>query len=101
MAFLDALALANAVTRNPHSPARAVSSYSKSRRSHIRLYQSISYFLTPFYQSNSFILPLLRDTMFEPVTSIGFMNRLVTKLGAGMLASPAAKLVSGYKKSSR
>jgi 2-polyprenyl-6-methoxyphenol hydroxylase-like FAD-dependent oxidoreductase len=96
MAFLDAIALANALNRHRNNMAAAGNYYAKLRRRHVRLYQSISYLLTPFYQSNSTALPLLRDTMFEPVTAIGPANRLITLLGAGMLANPSAQLTESY-----
>jgi len=89
MAFLDALALTTALKNYSNHLPHALSYYAQLRRKHVRMYQAVSYFLTPFYQSNSLLLPMLRDTFFEPVTSVGFMNRFITRLGAGMLGNPA------------
>lgn len=91
MALLDALALATAL-QNCTSTEEASHTYARLRRQHVRWYQAISYLLTPFYQSDSHVLPLLRDTLFEPVSAIGFMNKLMTKLGSGVLTQPVAKI---------
>jgi len=99
MAFLDALALTTALKINRNNLPLAGAHYAQLRRSHVRMYQAVSYFLTPFYQSNSRVLPILRDTFFEPVTSIAFMNRFITRLGSGLLGNPAATLVSKYGQS--
>ncbi len=99
MALLDGLALAIALTENRTNLQQALKRYTRLRRAHVSTYQTVSYLLTPFYQSNSSLLPFLRDTFFEPVTSIGFMNRFITRLGAGMLGNPATALVSQFNKS--
>ena len=99
MAFLDALALTTALKINRNNLPLAGAHYAQLRRSHVRMYQAVSYFLTPFYQSNSRVLPILRDTFFEPATSIAFMNRFITRLGSGLLGNPAATLVSKYGQS--
>ena len=98
MAFLDAMALANALTIHRSNAEKGCQLYARTRRNHVRLYQSISYLLTPFYQSNSSVLPFMRDQFFEPVTSIGIMNRFITKLGAGMLVDPSTGLTNSYDK---
>lgn len=100
MALLDALALATAL-KNCNDPRDASQTYARLRRQHVRWYQLISYLLTPFYQSDSTILPLLRDTLFEPTSGIGFMNRLMTKLGAGLLTRPVAKIQQHNNRSLR
>ncbi len=96
MAFLDAIALTIALNKYKNNPTMAGRYYQQLRRNHVRLYQSVSYLLTPFYQSNSTLLPLLRDTLFEPVNALGLTSRLITRLGAGLLANPASRLTSAY-----
>ena len=95
MALLDSYALAQALdsdlsTRN--SLQQSLENYAKIRRTHVRLYQAASYTLTPFYQSDSKLLPWLRDMLFEPVSKLPFASKIVTSLGAGLLASPVKKI---------
>ena len=91
MALLDSLALATAL-KDCTSTLEASRTYAKLRRQHVRMYQAISYLLTPFYQSDSYLLPLLRDTLFEPTSGIELMNRFMTKLGSGLLTGPIATI---------
>lgn len=65
--------------------------YARVRRTHVKFYQSVSHLLTPFYQSDSIVLPWLRDTFFEPVSKAPGMPSLITRLGAGMMFSPLTK----------
>ncbi len=65
MALLDALALTVALrdaTDLPHAMQR----YATMRRWHVRLFQWSSAVFTPFYQSDSRLLPLLRDHLLAP-----------------------------------
>ena len=58
----------------------------------MKFYQWVSHLLTPFYQSDSNLLPWLRDTFFEPVSKVPGIAPLITKLGAGMMLSPIKEL---------
>lgn len=98
MALLDALALTIALSENRGSIANAQARYTSLRRTHTYLYQWASYLLTPFYQSNSRILPLMRDALFNVTTSVGAIDRLVTRLGSGILTRPETSLAALYKK---
>lgn len=87
MALLDALALSAAINSNPnHADYAAL--YARIRRNHVSLFQAASYLLTPFYQSDSRLLPALRDTLFEPVSKLPFSNKMVTLLGSGLMTNP-------------
>ena len=46
--------------------AAALAGYARLRRLHVRLYQALSVVFTPFYQSDSLILPLIRDQLVSP-----------------------------------
>lgn len=87
MAFLDALALSEAMScANEHEDYALL--YAKSRQLHVRLFQAASYLLTPFYQSDSRLLPALRDSLFEPVSKLPLSDKIVTALGSGLISNP-------------
>jgi 2-polyprenyl-6-methoxyphenol hydroxylase-like FAD-dependent oxidoreductase len=91
MALLDALALATALERAP-DVARGLADYARTRAGHVRLYQSVSRLFTPFYQSDSRVLPVLRDLLFAPVASLPGAQRLLASLVAGQWASPLGRI---------
>ncbi len=91
MALLDALALANAISNNDKFNHFAPL-YARMRRSHVKLFQAASLMLTPFYQSDSRLLPAIRDTLFEPVTKLPFSSKLVATLGSGLLTDPISTI---------
>jgi 2-polyprenyl-6-methoxyphenol hydroxylase-like FAD-dependent oxidoreductase len=71
---------------------QASESYAKKRRAHVRFYQVACYLLTPFYQSDNRVLPFFRDLIFEPVTRIPFVRKIITALGSGMMLWPLKKI---------
>jgi 2-polyprenyl-6-methoxyphenol hydroxylase-like FAD-dependent oxidoreductase len=87
MALLDALALARALAHAPHDPGPA---YARMRRWHVRLYQALSAAFTPQYQSDSRVLPLLRDRVLMPVSRLWPVPRILTALVGGDLIPPLA-----------
>lgn len=82
MALLDAAALADAVAQNkdPHQITKA---YAKARRRHVWLYQSASLAFTPMYQSDSKVLPWLRDHFAAPFAMVWPMPQILAHLVAG------------------
>jgi len=99
MALLDSWALCQALKRceafkdrqglkRADALSGAVAEYARVRRAHVNFYQWVSHLLTPFYQSDSSVLPWLRDTFFEPASRVPGMPSLITRLGAGMMLSP-------------
>lgn len=86
MALLDALALAEAVARQP--VGHALAAYVRSRRTHMATYQMLSRFLTPLYQSDHWLPPLLRDRLFAPLTSVPPAPRILARLVSGDLVRP-------------
>lgn len=96
MALLDsaALVLALDARRANSSNFTEVSMYySKLRRVHVRTYQAASYLLTPFYQSDGSFLPAVRDWIFQPVSQLPLMDKVLATLGAGMLGNPVGSLM--------
>ncbi len=69
MALLDVRALAEAL-EGAMSLDQALPHYARKRRAHVRLYQFMSCVFTPFYQSDSLILPALRDWLVGPASRV-------------------------------
>lgn len=91
MALLDAAALAAALDRHGDVQA-ALEAYARARRRHVQLYQWLSAVFTPFYQSESRLLPALRDRLLEPVSRLPGMPQLLARLVSGLLIAPLGGL---------
>lgn len=88
MALLDALALHLALEREQGTAALAL--YAWTRRWHVRLYQGMSAAFTPQYQSDSRVLPVLRDWVLAPVARLGPVRGVLARLVSGDLIPPVA-----------
>jgi 2-polyprenyl-6-methoxyphenol hydroxylase-like FAD-dependent oxidoreductase len=62
------------------------------RRRHVRVFQALSYAFTPFYQSDSTILPLIRDRLVATVARIAPAPQLLASMVAGTLVDPFGKI---------
>ncbi len=82
MALLDAAALADAMATTDDL-ATALAAYARARRWHVRLYQALGAVLTPFYQSDSVVLPVLRDQAFGVISGMPGGGKLLASLVAG------------------
>ncbi|HYF21840.1 MAG TPA: NAD(P)/FAD-dependent oxidoreductase [Caulobacteraceae bacterium] len=91
MALLDAVALADALERHANLEA-ALNAYARARRLHVKLYQSLSCLLTPFYQSDDRILPMVRDRLLGPVSKLPYVPRLLAAMVSGLLLDPPRRL---------
>lgn len=98
MALLDAYALALAL-RDEKQAAAALQRFVGARSSHIRLYQWLSLWLTPVYQSESRVIPWARDRIVAPVSRIRAVNRLQAAMVAGLIGNPLARLGLGLDES--
>lgn len=87
MALLDAAALRHALLPTADI-ADALASYAQARRFHVRLFQALSYLLTPFYQSDSTLVPFLRDTLVSTVARVPPVPRVLAAMVSGMLGQP-------------
>ncbi|MBL4805986.1 MAG: FAD-dependent monooxygenase [Rhodobacteraceae bacterium] len=85
MALLDALALADMLERFPLE--KALPAYAKSRRRHVWVYQWISRLFTPVYQSNSKILPWLRNWLFAPLMRVPPIPWILKTLVSGNIVA--------------
>lgn len=91
MALLDVRALTLALRRNADLAA-ALCEYARLRRWHVRLYQAMSLTLTPFYQSDSRWLPILRDILVPIATTVPPLPQFLAALVAGRLLYPLKTL---------
>lgn len=86
MALLDALALAKALRVAKGQDALML--YAKSRRLHVGIYQAMSAIFTPQYQSDSRVLPILRDRFLFPASQIQPIPKLLTAIVCGSMVNP-------------
>ncbi|RST84336.1 FAD-dependent monooxygenase [Aquibium carbonis] len=91
MALLDAAALAHALA-STDDIADALARYCQARRLHVRLFQALSLAFTPFYQSDSRLVPLLRDTLVSSVARVPPAPAILAALVSGMLADPLRRI---------
>lgn len=91
MALLDAVALMGALA-NAASIADALADYAWLRRSHVRLYQLLSLTLTPFYQSDGKLLPVLRDGLVSVAAKVPPVPWLLASMVSGQLLNPLKAL---------
>lgn len=91
MALLDAHALAVAFEQAGDLDA-ALRRYAQLRRWHVRLYQAASRMFTPFYQSDSAVLPLIRDRVVPPLARLPGIDRMLALLVAGLIGDPLGRL---------
>ncbi|MGE0499311.1 MAG: FAD-dependent oxidoreductase [Rhizobiaceae bacterium] len=91
MALLDAAALAHALETTADVEA-ALAAYCSARRWHVRLFQAASAAFTPFYQSDSTMLPFVRDRLVATIAKIPPAPRVLASLVAGTLVEPFHKV---------
>lgn len=86
MALIDAAALVDALADHPVTDA--LPAYAKTRRAHVGIYQTISAWFTPQYQSDSTFLPILRDWILMPLSTIPPVPFILSKLVSGHIIRP-------------
>jgi salicylate hydroxylase len=90
MAMLDALALSRAL-ETEGSLCEQLRRYARMRYWHVRLFQAASAMFTPFYQSDSRVLPVVRDWFAAPVSRLPIADELLARLVSGMTVPPLVK----------
>jgi 2-polyprenyl-6-methoxyphenol hydroxylase-like FAD-dependent oxidoreductase len=82
MALTDAYQLSKSLSQTD-SVVEALEDYSKHRKKHLRYYQWASRFLTPLFQSNSWLGATFRDLTFPPMKYIPLAKKqaLLTLFG--------------------
>lgn len=90
MALLDAAALAAAMAgvAHGHEIDAALARYARIRRLHVALYTAASWAFTPMYQSDSRVLPVLRDWLLAPLSQVWPVPGILARLVAGELCWP-------------
>lgn len=91
MALLDAYALAKALRERSDVPA-ALARAVDLRRRHVALYQAMSALFTPVYQSDSRILPVLRDRIVGPLATRWPATYIQARMVSGLVADPLRRL---------
>lgn len=90
MALLDARALQLAM--RGASIEEGLRTYASARRWHVKLYQALSASFTPQYQSDSNVLPVIRDQILAPLSQTWPVPAILTKLVCGDLVPPMPSL---------
>jgi salicylate hydroxylase len=89
MALLDAFALARAL-RAGSSLQESLRDYARTRYRHTWLFQWASATFTPFYQSDSRLLPMVRDWLAAPLSRLPIADVLLARLVSGTITAPLA-----------
>jgi 2-polyprenyl-6-methoxyphenol hydroxylase-like FAD-dependent oxidoreductase len=86
-ALLDVMALTQTLRaqKDVHDAVRA---YAKLRALHVRTYQALSFIFTPFYQSDSTVLPWVRDRVVAQAARIPVAQRILARMVAGNIVTP-------------
>ena len=91
MALLDAAALSHALARTGSVDA-ALEAYARARRWHVRIFQALSLALTPFYQSDSRVMPFVRDRLVATVAKIPPVPQFLASMVAGTVIDPFRRI---------
>ena len=92
MALLDARALYLGLRDKGNDLDAALAHYAGLRRNHVRLYQALSAMFTPFYQSDSLVLPVIRDVFVSLLARIPPAPQFLAAMVSGSLLSPIKRL---------
>ena len=90
MALLDAMALTQALAANQDLDATA-RDYAFRRKRHVKIYQALSKMFTPFYQSDSTVLPWIRDNVVAGLSRMPPAQKILAHMVAGTLVEPNRK----------
>ncbi len=91
MALLDAYALALAL-RGADDVASALGHAVALRRRHVRLYQALTALFTPVYQSDSRVLPFVRDHLVGPLSKLWPATWIQAAMVSGLVGDPLGPL---------
>ncbi|WP_454883561.1 FAD-dependent oxidoreductase [Sphingomonas oryzagri] len=94
MALLDAWALAKGLREERDVP-RAIAKAVAMRRRHVRLYQALTALFTPVYQSDSILLPFVRDRLVGPLSKLWPATWIQAAMVSGLIGNPLRPLGLG------
>ena len=84
MALMDVAVLTHALEANSNIET-ALAAYAAEWRWHIKLYQALSFAFTPFYQSDSSLLPMMRDYLVPIAARLPPIQKLLANIVSGHL----------------
>lgn len=91
MALLDAWALASGLEQ-ADSIAEGLAAAVQMRRRHVQLYQWLTALFTPVYQSDSRILPFVRDRLVGPISKLWPATWIQAAMVSGLIGNPLQSL---------
>ncbi|MFT4053830.1 MAG: NAD(P)/FAD-dependent oxidoreductase [Novosphingobium sp.] len=91
MALLDAWALAQGLGQND-SVDEGVRHAIRLRRRHVMIYQRLTALFTPVYQSDSRLLPLIRDRLVGPLSKLWPATAIQASMVSGLVGNPLGAL---------
>lgn len=94
MALLDAWALAKGL-REERDVTRAIAQAVAMRRRHVCLYQALTALFTPVYQSDSILLPFVRDRLVGPLSKLWPATWIQAAMVSGLIGNPLRPLGLG------
>lgn len=94
LALVDAITLAAALS-DGESVAASLRAFHAARRGHVAFYQLASRWLTPFFQSDSRVLGLVRDATFGLASLMPFAEGQMLRTLAGIKTGPISELDPG------
>jgi 2-polyprenyl-6-methoxyphenol hydroxylase-like FAD-dependent oxidoreductase len=96
LALVDALVLSECIAAQPGNVELALMNYSERRRAHLGFYQRMTRWLTPFFQSHSTLLGLVRDLGFPIGARLPFLReQMVATMCGGKLGFLRGSLPAG------
>ena len=87
MALLDTYGLALAL-RETNDMSQALARVVDLRRRHVALYQAMSAMFTPVYQSDSRVLPFVRDRIVGPISKLWPATAIQAAMVSGLVGRP-------------
>lgn len=91
MALLDAWALAIGLSRH-RAIEPALAETIALRRRHVQLYQWLTWLFTPVYQSDSRVLPFVRDRLVGPLSNLWPATAIQAAMVSGLIGDPLGTL---------
>jgi salicylate hydroxylase len=82
MALMDSAALATAI-KSSIDPGEILRLYQYLRKDHVDLYQLLSLMFTPLYQSDSIMLPAIRDRIIHNLARLPVFRTLIAQVVSG------------------
>jgi salicylate hydroxylase len=82
MALIDATAIARAM-HSADDPRMIARTYVHLRSDHVRLYQLLSRIFTPLYQSDSLLLPKIRNAIIHHMARLPLIRSLIAQVVSG------------------